>query len=208
MGRDIVVLGRELAVRVLHREYEGDVLPTGHHCNRHSPSRSDFTEAPGIHTVAENNPDASISARLSGSVSGVGNSVPSGTPSPISSYSRWISPKNGRRPRAPRAARSRTRGARLVAKVGGQPVPHVRINPVPGGGRVDQPERFRLTPLHPLLEAGVDDGHAGKFREVLRGLGREFGTRLHARDPVPAPRERQRRPCRCPGRSRDSSRPP
>jgi hypothetical protein len=39
----------------------------------------------------------------------------------------------------------------------------------------------------------VDDGHAGKFREVLRGLGREFGARLDARDPVPAPDERQRR---------------
>jgi hypothetical protein len=66
---------------------------TRHHGSRYSPGRSDFTEAPGIHTVSENNPDASISARLSGSVCGIENSVPSGTPSPISSYTRWISPR-------------------------------------------------------------------------------------------------------------------
>ena len=101
--------------------------------------------------------------------------------------------ENGRRPRAPRAAHPRTRGARPAAK--GRRSAGTACQHQFSARR--WPRRLARTipadSFHSLLEVGVDDGHAGKFREVLRGLGREFGAKLHARDPIPAPRERQRR---------------
>jgi len=45
--------------------------------------------------IAENNPLASMSARRSGTSPGRGQVVPGGKPSPISSYTGWISRKNG-----------------------------------------------------------------------------------------------------------------
>ncbi len=71
------------------------------------------------------------------------------------------------------------------------------IDPVPGGGRVDEIERFRLA--FPRLE-GRDVDLGGQAREVLARAGRELRSQLDADNAKAA---REQRPRRLAGRAAD-----
>jgi hypothetical protein len=74
-------------------------------------------------------------------------------------------------------------------RVGGPPVPDLRVDPVPGRGREHQADRLIRAPvLEPFLDhLDVEPG------QVPARRGGQFGAQLHARDPEPSPGQRQRR---------------